>query len=184
MAANSFTPLPRPLEADAWASSLYERYRAPILRYCRGRLTSADEAEDAVQNTFLRAFCALRKGVRPDFEAAWLFKIAHNVCLSRRLGETRRLRIELRNGLDGIEERVASPERETPDELRCLGDALAEMPDNLRRVILLREWQGLSYAEIAETLGVSVSAVESSIFRARRYLAETLRPPVEPLIAA
>src|SRR5439155_5939392 len=60
-----------------------------------------------------------------------------------------------------------------------LDDALASMPPNLRRAILLREWQGLSYAEIAETLGLSHSAVETLIFRARRHLAQALERNVK-----
>src|SRR5262249_14475028 len=100
-------------------------------------------------------------------------KIAHNVCLSRRMGETRRARVEAPDDLQLVEERVAAPPT-AHDELVGLGDALASLPENLRRAILLREWQGLSYAELAESLGISHSAVETLIFRARRRLAETL----------
>src|SRR5205814_41640 len=114
-----------------------------------------DEAEDAVQNTFLRVFAALKGGMRPECEAAWLYRIAHNVCLSRRLGAVRRARVEGPHDFGELEERLAAPERPGREELRGLSDALAQMPENLRRVILLREWQGLSYAEIAEVLQIS-----------------------------
>jgi RNA polymerase sigma factor (sigma-70 family) len=169
--------------ATARTTDLYERFRAPVYRYCRSQLRSSDAAEDAVQNTFLRVFTALGGGVEPDFEAAWLYKIAHNVCLSRRLSDLRRARIEIPQNLEDTQYGIEAPEREAPPELDRLADALAEMPENMRRVILLREWQGLSYAEIAEALGVSVAAVESLIFRGRRYLANALRPPVEPVAA-
>src|SRR5438132_10028829 len=166
----------RPIDAHARTVDLYARFSAPVLRYCRHQLPLAQEAEDALQTTFLRAFVALRKGVKPDFEVAWLYRIAHNVCLSRRLAATRRARVEFAHDLDGLSHRLRALEHDQPEEIRELGDALSGLPENLRRAILLREWQGLSYAEIAEALGTSIPAVETLIFRARRALAEALRP--------
>jgi hypothetical protein len=69
---------------------------------------------------------------------------------------------------------LPAPSRESPDDLIGLPDALAHMPDNQRRAILLREWQGLSYREISDELNLSQSAVETLIFRARRTLASKL----------
>src|SRR5262249_261664 len=110
--------------------------------------------------------------------AAWLYKIAHNVCLSRRLSAARRSRIETPQDLQLIEERTPAREAERED-LMGLDDALARMPENLRTAILLPEWQGLSYAEIAEAMGLSHSAVETLIFRARRHLAQALEQGVK-----
>jgi RNA polymerase sigma-70 factor (ECF subfamily) len=166
--------------AEIQASDLYSRYRIQVYRYCRGQLRSHDEAEDAVQATFLRVFTALRQGITPECETAWLYKIAHNVCLSRRLGSARRARVERPHDLGSLEDRIAAPERERREEVGALNDALADMPERLRRVILLREWQGLSYVEISEALGVSVSAVETLIFRGRRHLAKALSGALEP----
>ena len=163
---------------DEEASRLYAEYGDKILRYCRSQLRSREEAEDAVQNTFLRVCTALRKGVVPEYEAPWLYKIAHNVCLSRRLGSSRRARVETPVDLDLLGDRAAA---HTPDadELFGLDDALADMPPNLRRPLLMREWQGMSYAEIADALGVSHSAVETLIFRGRRHLAHALGDSVK-----
>src|SRR5207253_9186392 len=102
---------------EAETADLYERYSAQIYRYCLGRLRSREDAEDAVQNTFLRVYAALRKGVVPEFESAWLFKIAHNVCLSRSLGASRRSRVESPQDLQLLEERVAAPSSNGHDEL-------------------------------------------------------------------
>ena len=165
------------------AAGLYERHSQRIYRYCLARLRSREEAEDAVQSTFLRAHGALRKGVVPDVESAWLFKIAHNVCLSRALANSRRARVERPHDLDDLQDRLADIDRGN-DELIGLAEALAEMPENLRRPLLLREWQGLSYAEIADRLGVTHSAVETLIFRARRRLAQALDTSGKPLRAA
>jgi RNA polymerase sigma factor (sigma-70 family) len=151
---------------------LYGKYARQLYRYCLARLRSPEEAEDAVQNTFIRVHGALAKGTTPRFEAAWLYKIAHNVCLTRIETRSRRAEHEL-GGLDEID--VAAPE--TPHEaLMGLEAALASMPKNLRDAILLREWQGLTYAEIADSLDTSVPAVETLIFRARRHLASALQP--------
>ncbi len=158
---------------DLAAARLYEQYGDRIYRYCLARLRSREEAEDAVQSAFLRVYQALRKGQVPQWEEAWLFKIAQNVCLSRYAANRRRADVELTQDLDAIE--YALPAREhRGDELFGLPDALAGLPPNLRTAILLREWQGLSYAEIAGAMGTTVSAVETLIVRARKRLAATL----------
>ena len=164
-------------EADA-TRALYERYANQIFGYCLHQLGSREEAEDAVQSTFLNAFRGLKRGVVPEMEAAWLFKIAHNVCLSRRRSSWRRGRIESPADFELVEELAPAPSRRA-DELIGLQDVLETMPENQRRAILLREWQGLSYHEIADELGLSQSAVETLIFRARRSLASGLEQPPE-----
>jgi RNA polymerase sigma factor (sigma-70 family) len=157
---------------------LYERYSRQVFGFCVNQLGSRDEAEDAVQSTFLNAHRALQRGVTPEAELAWLFKIAHNVCLTRRRSTRRRGRVEAASDLQAMQDIIPAPARESADELIRLTDALSHMPDNQRRAILLREWQGLSYHEIAEELKLSQSAVETLIFRARRSLAANLE--VEP----
>ncbi|MGZ4389584.1 MAG: RNA polymerase sigma factor, partial [Gaiellaceae bacterium] len=165
-------------EADA-TRALYERYANQIFGYCLHQLGSREEAEDAVQSTFLNAFRGLKRGVVPELESAWLFKIAHNVCLSRRRSSWRRGRIESPADFDVVEELAAAPSRRAA-ELMGLQDVLETMPENQRRAILLREWQGLSYREIADELELSQAAVETLIFRARRSLASGLEQPPEP----
>jgi RNA polymerase sigma factor (sigma-70 family) len=167
------------LEADV-TRELYEQYANQIFRYCLHQLGTREEAEDAVQSTFLNAFRGLRRGVVPELESAWLFKIAHNVCLSRRRSSWRRGRIESPADFELVEELTPAPPRRH-DELIGLQDVLEEMPESQRRAILLREWQGLSYREIAEELDLTQAAVETLIFRARRALAAGLEePPPRP----
>ena len=158
--------------ADA-AGDLYERYSAQIHGYCLHQLGSREEAEDAVQTTFMNAFRGLQRGVVPELESAWLFKIAHNVCLSRRRSSWRRGRVEAPNNFEVLQEVVPAREH-VADELIRLQDVLEEMPENQRRAILLREWQGLTYREISTELGLSQAAIETLIFRARRALAQGL----------
>jgi RNA polymerase sigma factor (sigma-70 family) len=162
-------------EADL-TRALYEQYANQIFRYCLHQLGSREEAEDAVQSTFLNAFRGIKRGVVPEIESAWLFAIAHNVCLSRRRTSWRRGRIESPTDFDIVEELAPAPSRRA-DELMGLQDVLEQMPENQRRAILLREWQGLSYREIADELELSQAAVETLIFRARRSLAAGLEEP-------
>ncbi|HVM58674.1 MAG TPA: sigma-70 family RNA polymerase sigma factor, partial [Gaiellaceae bacterium] len=164
-------------EADA-TRALYESYANQIFGYCLHQLGSREEAEDAVQSTFLNAFRGLKRGVVPELESAWLFKIAHNVCLSRRRSSWRRGRIESPADFEVVEELAPAPTRRA-DELIGLQDVLETMPENQRRAILLREWQGLSYREIGDELELSQAAVETLIFRARRSLAAGLEQPPE-----
>jgi RNA polymerase sigma factor (sigma-70 family) len=157
----------------AAAGDLYERYSGQIFGYCLHQLGSREEAEDAVQTTFMNAFRGLQRGIVPELESAWLFKIAHNVCLSRRRSSWRRGRVEAPNNFEVLQEVVPGREQ-VADELIRLQDVLEEMPENQRRAILLREWQGLTYREISSELGLSQAAVETLIFRARRALAQGL----------
>ena len=168
------TRVERPVSpgADA-ASGLYEQYSSQIYGYCLHQLGSREEAEDAVQTTFMNAFRGLQRGIVPELESAWLFKIAHNVCLSRRRSSWRRGKVEAPNNFEVLQEIVPGREH-VADELIRLQDVLEEMPENQRRAILLREWQGLTYREISTELGLSQAAVETLIFRARRALAQGL----------
>ena len=165
-------------EADL-TRALYEQYGNQIFRYCLHQLGSREEAEDAVQSTFLNAFRGIKRGIVPELESAWLFKIAQNVCLSRRRSTWRRDRIESPTDFELVEELTPAPSRRA-DELMGLQDVLEQMPENQRRAILLREWQGLSYHEIADELELSQAAVETLIFRARRALAQGLEQPPMP----
>ena len=169
--------MPAP-EADL-TRALYEQYGSQIFRYCLHQLGSREEAEDAVQSTFLNAFRGIKRGIVPELESAWLFKIAQNVCLSRRRSTWRRDRIESPTNFELVEELMPAPSRRA-DELMGLQDVLEQLPENQRRAILLREWQGLSYHEIADELELSQAAVETLIFRARRALAQGLEEPPAP----
>ena len=159
-------------EADA-TRRLYEQYARQIYAYCLHQLRSKEEAEDATQSTFLNAFRGLQRGIDPEFESAWLYKIAQNVCLTRQRSTTRRRRVESPGDLDAMQDVL--PAREVDShELIGLPEALNLMPEQQRRALLLREWQGLSYKEIAAELDLSQAAVETLLFRARRSLANGL----------
>jgi RNA polymerase sigma-70 factor (ECF subfamily) len=156
----------------AQAGLLYERYARQLHAFCRARLPSPEEAEDAVQHTFLNAYRSLRGGTVPRAEAAWMYAIAANVCRERSRSAWRRSRIEVVSD-DGLVGDRAAPEH-SHEELTGLAEALGELTENQRRAILLREWQGLSYREIATELALTEGAVETLLFRARRSLSGKL----------
>jgi RNA polymerase sigma-70 factor (ECF subfamily) len=158
------------------AEELFNEHSGRIYAYCLRQLGSPEEAEDAVQATYLNACRSLLSGFEPELAQAWLFKVAHNVCLTRQRSTWRRRRVESPGDIQEIEELIASP-HDHEDELFGIDDALASLPEQQRRAILLREWHGLSYREVAAEMGITQGAVETLIFRARRGLAAALEAP-------
>jgi RNA polymerase sigma-70 factor (ECF subfamily) len=161
------------------AEELFTEHSRRIYAYCLRQLGSREEAEDAVQATYLNACRSLLSGFEPEVAQAWLYKVAQNVCLTRQRSSWRRRRVERPGDIQEIEEFVASP-HEPSDELLGIDDALASLPEQQRRAILLREWKGLSYREVATEMQLSQGAVETLLFRARRSLAAALEEPEIP----
>ena len=145
---------------------LYERYVREVYRYVLAVLRNPSEAEDVTQTTFLNAYRAIQAGAEPQRPHNWLIAIAHNACRSRVRFAMRRPR---EVPLDEFAEQLAVPESERLN-IRELLRALGRLPFNQRAALTLRELEGRSYPEIAETLGVTVPAVEALIARARKSL--------------
>lgn len=157
----------------AQVEQLYESHAALVRSVCRSLLRDRVEAEDAVQQTFLSAQRALLNGSAPQDAKAWLATIARHESLARVRG---RMREPL--PMD-VEERQVAPDAHAEavgrHEAGVLRDALAELPVQQREAILLREVRGFSYQEVAASLSVTTSAVESLLFRARRRLQTRLQ---------
>ena len=162
--------------ASETAEQLFHEHSGWIYGYCLRLLRSPEEAEDALQTTYLNACRSLNRGTRPRVGSAWLLRIAQNVCFVRMRSSGRRRKIERAHDITILEETVAAPER-SADALIGLTDALCSMPERQREAILLREWQGLSYQEVGHRLGLTQAAVDTLIFRARRSLAAALDDP-------
>jgi RNA polymerase sigma-70 factor (ECF subfamily) len=153
---------------------LYEAHGQRVFSFCLGRLRNTEEAQDAAQTTFMYVVKSLRRGVVPRNELAWLLTIADNVCRSIRRSNGRRLLHVVPTDVTELEAAAVSMSPETNADIEALRTALRVLPPRQQRAILLREWQGLSYADIADELGVSASAVETLLFRARKTLAAQL----------
>ncbi len=151
---------------DAAFERLYRRYVKDVYRYSLALLRNPADAEDVTQTTFMNAYRAMQRGEQPRKPQHWLIKIAHNAARSRYARSTRRVKeVPLEEHVDAI----PVPQHEKPD-LREVLEALGRLPLNQRAALVMRELEGRSYAEIADTIGVSVPAVETLIFRARRSL--------------
>lgn len=144
--------------------SLYREYAGDVYRYALAIMRNPADAEDVTQTTFLNAWRAYSAGEQPRAPLNWFISIAHNVCRLRFRTNSRRPReVEFEPAL------AEAPATEGPRASDVL-DALAELPLNQRAAIVMRELEGRSYGDIATVLGVSRSAVETLIFRARRSL--------------
>jgi RNA polymerase sigma-70 factor (ECF subfamily) len=157
------------------ATELFTRYSAGVYRYCLGRLGSPQEAEDALQLTYLNAWRSLKRGFEPQQPRAWLFQIAANVCATSLRSKLRGTRLELRDP-SALDELAGSGEPGN-EELLGLSQALRDLPARQRRAMVLRDWHGLSYDEIAAEMAVSDAAVETLLFRARNKVAIALANP-------
>src|SRR3954447_23726988 len=147
---------------------LYERHSPAIHRYCRSLLRSTQEAEDVKQEVFVLAISALRRGAEPDAFRPWLYRVAHNACMSHL--RTRRPVLVADNGALVAPAAAAEPVQHHREELRQLLDDIGTLPDVQRGALLLREMDGFSYEQVGEVLGLSRSTVRATIFRARRTL--------------
>jgi RNA polymerase sigma factor (sigma-70 family) len=150
---------------------LYRKHVHAVYRYSLAILHNQADAEDVTQITFLSAYRAFQRGERPERPHNWLIKIAHNACRQRfRDAQRRPQEVALT-----VEETVPAPipdeEVPTADEIRR---ALGFLSFNQRAALVMRELEGRSYAEIGDMLELSISAVETLLFRARRALREQL----------
>lgn len=159
---------------DAFAA-LVEAYQRPVYNLCYRMLgNSEQEAEDAAQETFWRAYQALRRYDPQRSFVTWLLSIAAHYCIDQQ----RRRRIPLTSIDDLLEETLpcpaSNPEALTgqAQEAEALRTLLQDLSPTDRAAVILRYWYDFSEEEIARTLSLSVSAVKSRLHRARLTLAQ------------
>jgi len=150
---------------------LYRAHAAEVYRYAYAVLGNSADAEDVTQTTFVNALRALERGEHPRKPTNWLITIGHNVIRQRfRQQQSRPREIELDRDVPVAE---AADDDDGPS-MDDLVRALQRIPPLQREALVLRELEGRSYKEIGAILGVSQTALETRIFRARRSLAEEL----------
>jgi RNA polymerase sigma-70 factor (ECF subfamily) len=156
---------------------LVEVYQGPVYNLAYRMLGSAQDAEDAAQETFLRAYVQFDTYQPERRFASWLLAIAAHYCIDQlRRRRFTWLPLDDLPFLDWIGGREAEPEgaalqREERDQVRQLLDHL---PPNYRLVIVLRYWYDLSCQEIADVAGLTESAVKTRLYRAREMMAQGL----------
>ena len=168
-------------------AELVDKYKQPVINIIYRTLRDATEAEDLAQNVFIQVHkSAHRYKVSAKF-STWLFTIARNLCLNEIRRRSRHPAQSLDETFDDDEShpirqvedvKVFSPpetllQRELQEKIQA---ALAELPENQRTAILLCQQEELSYEEIAEVLGCSLSATKSLIHRGREALKQQLKP--------
>ena len=150
---------------------LFERYHSRLLAFCRHMLRSTEDAEDVLQEVFVKAHAAMIADDRHINVRPWLYRIARNRCLNH-------LRRPVPEGQDSMdvmvgENGVTTAERvQKREDFRALVADVQELPETQRTALLLREIDALSYEEIAETMDTTIPAVKSLLVRARMSLAE------------
>ena len=157
------------LRTDRSFERMYRRHVADVYRYALAVARNPSDAEDVTQTTFLNAYRAVQRGEQPRAAKNWLLSITHNVLRQRFRHAARRPdEVELHDAAG------ATVPHENEYSASDIQRALGELAFNQRAALVMRELEGRSYAEIAEILEVSVGAVETLIFRARRALREQL----------
>jgi RNA polymerase sigma factor (sigma-70 family) len=151
--------------------AIHDRYRQRLFAYTRQMLgASRSDAEDVLQDVFLRAYAALRDDDRPVTIRAWLYRVAHNRCIDH-------LRRPVPAAAE-VYELSRTPQHDPLDEterredLRRLVQDVQRLPEQQRSALLMREMDGLSYAELADALRTSIPAIKSLLVRARIGLVE------------
>jgi RNA polymerase sigma factor (sigma-70 family) len=158
---------------DEAFGTIHDRYRQRLFAYTRQMLGgSRSDAEDVLQDVFLRAYHALRADGRPVALRAWLYRVAHNRCIDhlRRPAPAAEDIYDLNRGVSTD----LLDEAERREDLRRLIADVRALPEQQRSALLMREMEGLSYLELAAALGVTVPAIKSLLVRARIGLVEAV----------
>jgi RNA polymerase sigma-70 factor (ECF subfamily) len=153
-------------------ADLYEQHKAAIYRYCLRMLIDSNAAEDATQETFIKMFAGIKGLQNTESFLPWLFSIARNEVMMH-------IRRNRRNGVYSGEDVW---DKQTPYEITVAAETteivqrlLQNLKSKYREVILLREYEQLSYTQIAEITGDTESSVRSRLFKARKALTRRLK---------
>ena len=157
-------------------AELYERYKTSIYSYCLRLLADSQIAEDSTHETFLKMFSESRSLRSPESLRPWLFRIARNEVFTR-------IRKTRRNGhaddMDVWDSNTPHEQFVAKETIEIIRRLLHELKQEYREVLVLREYEQMSYAEIADITGATESSVKSRIFKARKALTARLKPYFE-----
>lgn len=150
--------------------AIHDRYHRRLFAYARQMLPGRQDAEDVLQDVFVRAYAGLRASNRDLALRPWLFRVAHNRCVD----QLRKPSAPPFEVLQLVRSPAHDPlaEVDMRESLRRLVEDIRRLPDQQRSALLMRELAGMSYADLSSSLGVSVGAVKSLLVRARLALAQ------------
>lgn len=160
-------------------SILHARYAPRLFSYCFRLLEDRSSTREIVQSTFIKAWKSLKSLDDPNLFIYWLFSIARNEVYAS-------LRVKRRNGvahsLDDEEVWLEDPTHESflqTEVQEIVRRSLSLLKHEYREVLILRQFEQLSYAEISAITGDTLSSVESRLFKARKALVKHLKPYVD-----
>lgn len=153
-------------------SQLYEEFSDRLYAHAYRMLGNHHDAEDVVQETFLRAFRSLGQLREEGKLTSWLYSIASNLCLDFIRRRRRLWWLPLSSGVSALPELDSPDVQSTVEDSHLVQAALRELPPKDALCLLLRTVEGFSCAEVAEIMGCSESAVWSRLARARAAFAE------------
>ena len=162
--------------------SLYNRYKGAVYAFCVKMLLDKSLAEDVVQDTFLRVYENRERLASAASFKSWLFTIARNQCLNQLRRSHRQVPLAddavVTDASTAFGRPKESPagQMEKSERIELVNYFLAQLKPDYREVIVLREYQNLSYEEIAAVTKSTLSAVKSRLFKARRKLAGFMEP--------
>lgn len=161
-------------DSDAF-STLVELYSRPVFNLCYRMLGNSGDAEDAAQETFMRAYRAIRRYDNNRKFSTWVLSIASHYCIDQM--RKKRLNTFSMDAMPyvSISDNDPGPEKRLIMEQRHVRvqELLTKLKPRDKAAVVMRYWYGLSYEEIAEALGLTNSAVKSRLHRARKIMANT-----------
>ncbi|MCH7477084.1 MAG: sigma-70 family RNA polymerase sigma factor [SAR324 cluster bacterium] len=162
-------------------ANLVRKHHAKVLRLCRSLLSDPVQAEDAAQEVFIKAYRSLERFHGDASFSTWIYRIASNHCMDFLRKKTR----ERTESWDALLERegerihkfLCEPDRtdQALERAELLDALLSDLSPEYRFALTLRELQGLTYEEIAETMECSVDSVKARLRRARKQISDRLR---------
>lgn len=153
---------------------IYNRYKGPVYSFCYKMLLDSDSAKDVMQETFLRVYENRDRLLKTSSFKSWLFTIARNQCLNSLRRSGRHVGLQPDNSEMIVTSETPFTKMEKQEQVKFVTRFLESLNPDYREVIILREYQNLSYEEIAAVTRSTISAVKSRLFKARRKLARSM----------
>ena len=168
---------------------LFVRYQSKIVNLVSRYVSDQHEAMDVAQEAFIKAYRALPRFRGDSQFYTWLYRIAINTAKNHLVAKSRRPpgvdvdvdETEYRDDASALRERETPEAALARDQLEAtIHEALRDLPDDLKSALTLREFDGLSYEQIAEIMECPVGTVRSRIFRAREFVDERMQAVLNP----
>jgi RNA polymerase sigma-70 factor, ECF subfamily len=160
--------------------ALYNRYKSPVYAFCLKMLLDRDMAQDSMQEAFVRVYENRGRLLSSSSFKAWLFTIARNQCLNQLRRVSRQVPLDDETEATAYLSDLPAARMEKSEEIELVNRFLTQLKPEYREVLILREYQNLTYEEIAAVTRSTLSAVKSRLFKARRKLADYMDPVLHP----